>query len=220
MALIRMFAPDGIGSVYTSKNHEVIDGIVLVDSAWAMSLLSAGFSFVTTEQQANNMAKYLVQNSGVLTEQATTTVSSGAASTGLVPNLDAGGKLDASMFPSTFGRQSIVLVAGEALAAGAFVYIKADGKVYNAIATVITNEAIGFVTAAVALSGSATVFLDETNTALSGLTPGSLYFLSAAAAGAATLTAPSTATQIVQVLGRAVSATEIRFSPAPSIVLT
>jgi hypothetical protein len=56
-------------------------------------------------------------------------------------------------------------------------------------------------------------------TGLSGLTPGAVYYLSAATAGAMTVTPPSTTGQYVVRLGTALSATEFQFAPERAILL-
>lgn len=98
---------------------------------------------------------------------------------------------------SEYAGKSTSAGAGDA---GEFVVLGAGGKLDP---TVLPNG-IG----ADAITATATVFFDESNSALTGLTPGSKYFLSATA-GAATLTAPTTAGQFVQCLGIATSATSL-----------
>jgi hypothetical protein len=62
------------------------------------------------------------------------------------------------------------------------------------------------------------VYFEGTNTQLTGLTGGAMYFLSTTAGGV-TSTAPSASGNVVQKLGRALSATEINFEPSDPIVL-
>ena len=103
-------------------------------------------------------------------------------------------------------------MASEALSAGDFVNIFDDGgtpSVRRANATAIGTEAIGYVTNNFALGDDATVFFEGENTALTGLTPGATYFLSAATPGGVTTTPPAANGNIVQIVGKACSATSI-----------
>jgi hypothetical protein len=123
------------------------------------------------------------------------------------------GKLDATLMPSGIGAATESMVAFEALAAGDFVNIYLNSSVRNARKADASNGRLahGFVTSSVASSGTATVILQGTNTALTGLTIGSRYFLSASGAGTATLTAPTASGQSVQCLGIAISDSSINF---------
>lgn len=149
-----------------------------------------------------------ISSTGAQSEYAGKSTSSGAGDAGEFPILDGSGKLDTSFMPTGFGSDVNTLVAGEALAAGDFVYVLAGGTVMKADATTFAKRAMGYVIASVLNAGNATVYFDDSNSALSGLTPGSTYYLSATA-GLATLTAPTTATQFVQELGIATSATAL-----------
>jgi hypothetical protein len=149
-----------------------------------------------------------INSTGAMSEYSGKATSAGAGDSGEFPILDGAGKLDITMMPNGIGADSITATAAEALAAGDFVYITAGGTVMKADATTFAKRAMGYVLASVLNAGTATVFFDESNSALSGLTPGGMYYLSATA-GLATLTAPTTATQYVQELGIATSATSL-----------
>lgn len=149
-----------------------------------------------------------VSTTGAQSEYAGKATSAGAGDSGEFPILDGTGKLDVTFMPNGVGADSITLVAGEALAAGDFVYVLAGGGVMKADATTYAKRAMGYVLTSVLNGGNATVFFDDSNSALSGLTPGGMYYLSATA-GLATLTAPTTSTQYVQELGIATSATSL-----------
>lgn len=78
------------------------------------------------------------------------------------------------------------LIAGEALLAGDAVYIKSDGKVYQAVSTALDllGDAAfdGMVNSAYAAGDAVTVFGQGTIMSYgASLTPGALYFVSAAA---------------------------------------
>jgi hypothetical protein len=70
------------------------------------------------------------------------------------------------------------------------------------------KEADGYVLANVALAGNATVYFGGINTSVSALTIGTTYFLSTTPGGS-TATAPSATGNVVQRLGKALSATEM-----------
>jgi hypothetical protein len=105
---------------------------------------------------------------------------------------------------------------------GAPVYMKADGNVDLAKADAqATADVLGLVKdASIAAAVSGNVLLDGVLTATTdqwdavagttgGLTPGAVYFLSAATAGLLTATAPSTVGQFVVRVGKALSATKL-----------
>jgi len=165
-------------------------------------------------------AKYLALISGKLKQVAATVTSAGAGDDGKIVALDSTGKLDESVLPVGIGADTKVLVASENLSAGDFVNVWNDSgtvKVRKADASSSAKEAQGFVLSAVTTGNNASVYLEGTNTQLSSLTLGGLYFLSGSSAGAITTTAPSTAGYIVQQVGVALSATELSFEPQQTV---
>jgi hypothetical protein len=150
------------------------------------------------------------------------TISAGAGDVGKVTQLDATGRLDTSVMPVGIAAESAQIVASELLSAGNWVNIWNNAGVVNvrkADATVAGKEANGFVTAGFAALATATVyFASQTNTQLTTLTPGAVYFLSTTA-GAGQTTAPTAAGNIIQTLGRAQSATAITFTPGGTLTL-
>lgn len=121
---------------------------------------------------------------------------------------------------STAGALSDVPTS-ENLAAGAAVNLFSDSGVLtarNAVATDATKPVNGFVRGA-STSGDTVDVLPAgaTNDSLSGLTPGTTYYLDPATPGALTDTAPSTVGQGVQAVGVATSATELAFQPGTII---
>lgn len=149
-----------------------------------------------------------VNANGSKTEYAGRNASTGVSEADEFIIADATGKMSATFLPNGVGADSTTHTAGEALAAGDFVYISGTGTVLKADATAIAKQARGYVLTSVLNAGLATVFFDESNSALSALTIGSNYFLSTTP-GLATLTAPTVAGQIVQQLGFATSATSL-----------
>jgi len=146
-------------------------------------------------------------------EREATTSSTGVAEAGDIIALDPTGKIDPSLLPNGIGANVKMVVASEGLASGAFVNIYDNGGVENcrnADAVAPGKEASGFVLSAYSASDVAMVYLDGTNNQLAGLTPGAAQFLDTTA-GQATETAPAATGNIWQVLGEAISATEISF---------
>lgn len=118
-----------------------------------------------------------------------------------------------------FAADTYVGTAFEALSAATpLVYVRADGQIANASGASGGNPAIGFVLANHASSTQATVYFEGRVTGLSGLTVGSRYYLSDAAAGGVTATPVSGAGKLHQYIGRAISATTITFEPDDHVV--
>jgi len=128
-----------------------------------------------------------------------------------------GGTIDPSLLPVSGASTA---VAGEALNAGAYVYIKAsDGKLYNAVWSSGGNQAIAFVLASYAPAATATYYDSGANTALSGLSTGVRYYGDKTTAGGVTLTVPVGAGVLSQFLGYAASVTAIESDIADAIIL-
>ena len=146
-------------------------------------------------------------------------VSAGAADAGKVAALDGSGKLDTTVLPTGVGVDTAAVTASEALAAGDFVNIHSStgAKARKADATIAGKEAHGFVLAAVAAAGQATVYFEGTNNQVTGQTPGRVYLQ--ATAGLAGAAAPTGSGNVVQVVGFAISATAINFQSGTSITL-
>lgn len=158
-----------------------------------------------------------LNTNGTQVEYSGITTSAGAGSSGEIPALDSAGKLDATMMPTGFGQDAVTATAAEALAAGDLVYFNGTGGVLKADATAIAKQARGYVISAVANAAPATVFFDDSNTALTGLTPGATYYLSVTSGGV-TLTPTTTSGQIVQEIGFASSATTLRVNIQEPII--
>jgi hypothetical protein len=165
--------------------------------------------------------KYLKNASGNITEEAAIQTSAGAGDAGKIPALDSAGKLDNSMMPTGIGSDTKQIVASEALSAGNLINVYDNAGTLNmrkADATTAGKEANGFVLSSVSSSATGTAYFEQVITGLSGLTVGAQYYL-ATTAGTATSTAPSTSGNIVQKIGRALSATELLFQPQAPITL-
>lgn len=162
--------------------------------------------------------RYIALSAGIETEVEGTVTGGTAAQNGKIVALDTSGKLDSSLMPVGLGADVFATTAGEALSAGDFVYITATGTARKAVASAGGNPAVGFVLAAAANAASVTVYFEGSNTALTGLSVGSRYYLSDSAAGGVTATAVSGAGKLHQYLGRAYSATAITTEISDHIV--
>jgi hypothetical protein len=163
--------------------------------------------------------KYLKENGGAIEEVEATVESTGVSEAGDLVALDSGGKLDESLMPTGIGADTKILPASEDLSAGDWVNVFDDSgtpKVRKADATTQGKEANGFVLAGVTSGNNATVYAAGINNQRTGLTGGTAYYLSTTAGGE-TDTAPSGSGNVVQRLGRALSATEVAFDPGLTI---
>ena len=161
------------------------------------------------------LQKFLSLVNGIITTLTATDTSTGSADAGKIVALNGSGKIDDTALPSGVGADTLVAPATEALSAGDFVNIYDNAgtvSVRKAGATDATKPADGFVKVAVASGANATVYFEGINSALTGLTVGSQYFLSTTA-GAITATAPSATGNLVQPIGTPHAATAIRFDP-------
>lgn len=159
------------------------------------------------------MAKYLMQDTatGRQKEVQAETVGGSGAAANEIPQLDANGRIPATMMPTGIAADTEVITASEALAAGDFVNVhnSAGAKVRKADATTVGKEAHGFVLSAVANGAAATVYFEGANDQVSSQTPGTVFL--ATTAGQAVAVPPSAAGNVQQSLGVAVSATKINF---------
>lgn len=163
--------------------------------------------------------KYLATVGGHTVQKEATATSAGAADAGKIVALDANGKLPNSML--TIGAESKSVEASETLAAGDIVNVYDDSgtaKVRKADATTAGKQAVGFVLDSVTSGQSIEVHFEGQCTNLTGLTPGATVWLSTTA-GEVTETAPSASGNVVQIVGIAVSATEISFERSQPITL-
>jgi hypothetical protein len=164
--------------------------------------------------------KYIYNNAGTLTEKAAIQTSAGAGDAGKIPALDASGLIALDMMPVGIGADTASITASEALAAGDLVNIWASTgpKARKADASVAGKEAHGFVLAAVSSSATATVYFEGNDNQVTGLTAGTVQYLSTTP-GAATETPPSGAGNVVQRVGFATATTALNFQSGVPIVL-
>jgi hypothetical protein len=165
--------------------------------------------------------KFIQNSGGDLVEKVSIQASVGAGDAGKLVSTDTNGRFDLSLMPSGFGAETQSIICSEALAAGDYVNIYNNTGTPNcrkADATASAKRCHGYVLTGYTSGQSALVYTDGKNNQNTALTAGDVY-LSASTPGKATNTAPSAATQIVQKLGVAVSATEVNFDPLAVIVL-
>lgn len=165
--------------------------------------------------------KFIINSAGHLAEREATVVSAGATDAGEIPALDAAGRLDNSVMPVGIGADTAVMESYEDLAAGDFVNVFTDAgeaKARKADASTYGKEANGFVLSASLATQDATVYFEGRNTQRTGLTAGALYWLSITP-GSVTTTPPSASGNVVQQVGRAVSATALAFEQSQPIEL-
>lgn len=168
------------------------------------------------------MAKYLEINNGRTKEVQPVNTSAGAGDAAKIPELDAVGRLSETMMPIGFGDDATALVASETLSAGDLVNVFDDtgtAKMRKADATTAGKEADGYVLSAVTVATSGTIYYEGVITGMVGLTIGARYYLDGATPGGIVSTPPSTSNNVVQYIGRAISATEITFEPDAGIIL-
>lgn len=171
----------------------------------------------------SNDGKFLNLTSGQVSQETAINTSAGAGDANKIIKLDAAGRLDTTLLPIGVGPETRSIVASEALSAGNLVNLWNNAGVLNmrkADGTAAGKPADGFVLAAVTAAVAGTCYMEEaTISGLAGLTPGDDIFLSVVTAGLATATVPAGAGKVAQLVGKALSATEVLFRRGPPITL-
>jgi hypothetical protein len=153
---------------------------------------------------------FLTVLNGITTRVQAIASSAGVADGSKIVATAADGRLDSSLMPVGIGPATQSVTTSEALTAGDFVNLHdATGTRARKADSSNARPAHGFVLASAASGANAIVYLQGSNTGLTGLTPGQIRYLGTA--GATTATAPSTASHIIQQLGVAVSASAVNF---------
>lgn len=169
------------------------------------------------------MAKYINIVNGIQTRETFIQTTSGAADADKPIATDSGGKLAEAFLPDGIGADIKVAPASEALSAGDLINLFDDSGTLKArkadASGGVAKKADGFVKSAVSSGQNAAVYLSGIITGLTGLTLGVNYYLSGATAGAVVSTAPTTDNYINQLVGKAISATEICFEKHNPIVM-
>ncbi|MGA2433932.1 MAG: hypothetical protein ABSG25_01465 [Bryobacteraceae bacterium] len=166
--------------------------------------------------------KYLALNGDTPQQVAFTVTSAGSANGGQGVATDATGHLDPSVMPIGVAPETDQIVASENLTAGAFVNLWTNSGVINARNadnTTSGKEANGFVLSGYTSSQTATVYrIGQSNTQLTGLTPGAKYYLGTIGGTISSVSGLTTG-NIMQFVGKAISATEIEFIPGQPIII-
>lgn len=174
---------------------------------------------IVTSAGAGDGEKIVATNtSGILDDSIMGAATTGASK--VVKTLP-DGTLDPSIMPSGIGADTVSVVTSEALAANDLVNIWNDAgtaKARKADATTEGKEAHGFVLSAVSSGLSASVYLEGKITGLAGMTAGARQYQSTTP-GLRTETPPSTAGNVVQVVGTAVNATTLNFEPQEPVTV-
>jgi hypothetical protein len=156
---------------------------------------------------------FLARVGGRIQQLFAITTSAGAADADKIPALGSDGRLDISMMPVGVGANVVVATASESLSAGRFVNLFVDAGVLKMRLADNSNgrPAWGYVREAVAADASGSAYrLNTVNANLTGLTPGSDYWLGTAGGLIATALDPETdAGKVDQYLGMSSSATEL-----------
>lgn len=165
--------------------------------------------------------KYLGIVNNRMSEVVSTQTSAGAGDANKIVALNSAGYIDITLLPTGVGPDVKTMIASEALSAGNLVNVWNDAgtvKARKTDATTSGKESDGFVLASYSADDTASVYFEGLITGLSGLTLGARYYLSTTA-GNITATAPSSAGNVLQYVGKAVSATELSFEPSDGIIL-
>jgi len=125
-------------------------------------------------------ARYMTLNNGARKLVEASVASAGAGDAGKIPALDSSGRLDESLMPLGIGADTIAAPATETLGAGKFVNFHDDEGVFSVRLADNSNgrRADGFVIEEFEAAATATVYpMDGVNSALTGLTPATRYYL-------------------------------------------
>jgi len=161
------------------------------------------------------MARLLQNTAGQIESFTPISASAGATDAAKAIQTDATGKIDATLLPAAAGTgENYNRIASEALAAGDLINVWSNAGVANirkADATIAGKEAMGFVQSSVASGATGVSRIGNgVITGLVGLTIGATYYLSTTAGGIVTV-APSAVGNVIQKVGRAISATELAY---------
>ena len=135
-----------------------------------------------------------------------------ARGTAIVNNLNFN---NASIANLAYSGTAVTLVAGENLVAGDIVYVSTTGQLWKADANVVTTTPADGVALATISAGSSGLILIQgvyRNDTLYNFTTGSLVYVSTDS-GTATTTQPSATDDLIQIIGKAISADIFLFSP-------
>lgn len=166
-------------------------------------------------------SKYLYRDStsGQVQEAQPLSTSAGAGSSGLLAQLDSTGRFDASFMPVGVTADVYNANANGAISAGDLCYVDSGGLIARATGAVSGHPAIGFSLTAVTTGNPATIYFSGSNTAVSGLTQGSRYYLSDTTAGGIVSTPVTGSGKLHQYVGIALTATRLIFDRSEDAVV-
>lgn len=192
--------------------------------------------------------KYLKNNAGVITEEASVdssagagdagkivalntsgvldstivnsvTTSAGAGDSGKLLALDGSGKMDSSFLPTGVGADTAAITASEALSAGDLVNVHySTGQKVRKADATTSGKDAHGFVLASVSNGASATVYFEGSNTALSSLTGSVYYLSTTA-GAITTTAPSGSGNVVQRVGFATAATTLNFQSGVPIVL-
>lgn len=157
-------------------------------------------------------SKYIYRDSasGAVQEAQPITTSAGAGDANKLVQTDSTGRYDQSVMPVGIVPDAQTANASGALSAGDLAYIvPSTGLIARASAAVAGNPAVGFVLVASLTGAPATIFFSGRNTAVTGLTVGSRYYLSDTTPGSITATPVVGSGKLHQFVGVAATATSL-----------
>lgn len=156
------------------------------------------------------MAKYFKFNDATQAFEEVAFVSAGGSgNANKAVELNADGFIDPTMLASAEVKNGN---AFEAITAKQLVYFRTDGTVAKASGAVGGHKAQGWAANSASVGQPVTVYQEGTIGGLSGLTAEATLFLSATTAGAYTETAPTGSGETLQVVGIALSTSELNFT--------
>lgn len=146
--------------------------------------------------------------------------SAGAGDSGKLVALNSAGNVDATMMPPGVGANTQTVTAVGAITAGQLVNVYSNAGVISMRPADASTalQAHGYAPSSVSSAATGSVILGPAEIpGLTGLTVGAAYVLGTA--GAPTVTVPTTAGQIVQPVGIAISTTSLNFNPGTPITI-
>ena len=149
--------------------------------------------------------------SGDFSESTGINTSAGSADGNKLIATTSAGTIDVTLLPPGIGADTKMITAFETVAAGDYINIFDDSgtkKVRKAVAS-SDKRAHGFALSAATAGNPVTVYFDGSNNALTGIVPGTQYFLSDTVAGSFTITPVTGTGKIHQSLGYGTTTTSI-----------
>lgn len=166
-------------------------------------------------------SKYLYRDStsGFVQEAQPITTSAGAGDASKVAQTDSSGRFDQSLMPVGVVPDVYNANASGAITAGDLCYVTAGGLIARASAAVAGNPSIGFSLTSVTTGNPAVLYFSGRDTAVSGLTVGSRYYLSDSTPGGITLTSVTGSGKLHQYVGTAITTTSLIYDRSQDAIV-